>query len=423
MQASDILSVSELTLSIKKHLEGRFQALKVQGEITNFKEQASGHLYFTLKDAQAQISAVLFRGNAASLKRLPKNGDQVIVQGEISVYAPRGNYQLIIRQLEYAGVGELLLKLHALKAKLQEMGWFDKGRKKLLPTSPKTIGVVTSPTGAVIQDILNILSRRHTGFHLVLNPVKVQGEGAAQEIAAAIDQFNKHSLADVLIVGRGGGSLEDLWPFNEEVVAEAIYRSKIPVISAVGHETDFSISDFVADLRAPTPSAAAELVMAAADQHLSQLGAFQKRFDQLITHHLSTHRQKISLLQRHPLLSSPYALIESASQRLDDYTEEFDQTMLQVLQTCRLKLDGLKRQLSAMSPQIRINHLKEKLKSLTSHLKSIDPKNLLTKGYSILFRENDHSAIVSSKDLKVEDKIRVQLHDGTIKVKVIDLMD
>ena len=423
MQASDILSVSELTLSIKKHLEGRFQALKVQGEITNFKEQASGHLYFTLKDAQAQISAVLFRGNAASLKRLPKNGDQVIVQGEISVYAPRGNYQLIIRQLEYAGVGELLLKLHALKAKLQELGWFDKTRKKLLPTSPKTIGVVTSPTGAVIQDILNILSRRHAGFHLVLNPVKVQGEGAAQEIAAAIDQFNKHSLADVLIVGRGGGSLEDLWPFNEEVVAEAIYRSKIPVISAVGHETDFSISDFVADLRAPTPSAAAELVMAAADQHLSQLGAFQKRFDQLITHHLSSHRQKISLLQRHPLLSSPYALIESAAQRLDDYTEEFDQTMLQVLETCRLKLDGLKRQLSAMSPQIRINHLKEKLKSLTSHLKSIDPKNLLTKGYSILFRENDHSAIVSSKDLKVEDKIRVQLHDGTIKVKIIDLMD
>lgn len=421
MQATDVLSVSELTLSIKKHLEGRFQALKVQGEITNFKEQSSGHLYFTLKDAQSQISAVLFRGNAASLTRLPKNGDQVIVQGEISVYAPRGNYQLIIRQLQYAGVGELLLKLHALKAKLQEMGWFDQARKKSLPASPKTIGVVTSPTGAVIQDILNILSRRHAGFHLVLNPVKVQGEGAAQEIAAAIDQFNKHNLADVLIVGRGGGSLEDLWPFNEEIVAQAIFRSKIPVISAVGHETDFSISDFVADLRAPTPSAAAELVMAAADQHLSQLKAFHERFDQLISHHLSSHRQKITLLQRHPLLSSPYALLESASQRLDDYTEEFDQTMVQVLQTCRLKLDGLKRQLGAMSPQIRINHLKEKLKSLTSHLKSIDPKNLLTKGYSILFRENDHSAIVSSKDLKVEDKIRVQLHDGTIKVKIYEV--
>ncbi len=421
MQANDVLSVSQLTLSIKKHLEGKFQAVKVQGEITNFKNQASGHLYFTLKDAESQISAVLFRGSAAGLSRLPKNGDQVIAHGEISVYAPRGNYQLIIRQLQYAGVGELLLRLHALKAKLEGLGWFDKSRKKPLPDSPKTIGVVTSPTGAVIQDILNILSRRHAGFHLILNPVKVQGEGAAQEIARAIDQFNAHRMADVLIVGRGGGSLEDLWPFNEEIVAEAIFRSKIPVISAVGHETDFSISDFVADLRAPTPSAAAELVMAAAGQHLSHLAAFQKRFEQLIAHHFSSARQKISLLQKHPLFSSPYALIESATQRLDDYTEEFDQTMLQVLQTKRLKLDGLKRQLGAMSPMVRVNHLKEKLKSLASHLKSIDPKNLLTKGYSILFQENSNSAIVSSKDLHEGDKVRIQLHDGIAKAKVYEI--
>ncbi len=421
MQVNDILSVSQLTNSIKKHLEGKFQAVKVQGEITNFKEQASGHLYFTLKDAESQVSAVLFRGNAMGLSRLPKNGDQVIVHGEISVYAPRGNYQLIIRQLQYAGVGELLLKLHALKAKLEAMGWFDKSLKKPLPTSPKTIGVVTSPTGAVIQDILNILSRRHAGFHLVLNPVKVQGEGAAQEIAAAIDQFNKHQMADVLIVGRGGGSLEDLWPFNEEVVAQAIFRSRIPVISAVGHETDFSISDFVADLRAPTPSAAAELVMKAADQHLGHLMAYQQRFDQLMAHKLSSHKQKISLLERHPLLSSPYALIESASQRLDDYAETFDQTMVQILQTKKLKLDGLKRQLSALSPQLRINHLKEKLRQLTSHLKSIDPKNLLTKGYSILFRENSGSAIVSSKELHVDDTVRILLQDGTIKAKVYEI--
>src|SRR3569832_283182 len=286
MQANDILSVSQLTLSIKKHLEGRFQTVKVQGEITNFKEQASGHLYFTLKDAETQNTAEKNRGRATRQTRQPKNGDQVIVQGEISVYAPRGNYQLIIRQLHKAGVGELLLKLHALKAKLEGLGWFDNSRKRPLPTSPNTIGVVTSPTGAVIQDILNILSRRHAGFHLILNPVKVQGEGAAKEIAQAISHFNEYKLADVLIACRGGGSLEDLWPFNEEVVASAIYRSRIPVISAVGHETDFSISDFVADLRAPTPSAAAEIVMAAADHHLGQLLAFQKRFDQLMTHHL-----------------------------------------------------------------------------------------------------------------------------------------
>jgi exodeoxyribonuclease VII large subunit len=421
MQVNDVLSVSQLTLSIKKHLEGKFQIVKVQGEITNFKEQASGHLYFTLKDAEAQISAVLFRGSAMGLTRLPKNGDQVIVQGEISVYAPRGNYQLIIRQLQFAGVGELLLKLHALKSKLEGLGWFDKARKKPLPSSPKAIGVVTSPTGAVIQDILNILSRRHAGFHLILNPVKVQGEGAAQEIAAAIDQFNQHRMVDVLIVGRGGGSLEDLWPFNEEVVAQAIFRSKIPVISAVGHETDFSISDFVADLRAPTPSAAAELVMAAADQHLSHLLAFQKRFDQLITHRLASCQQKVAFLQKHPLLSSPYALIESASQRLDDYSDRLDQTVLQQVQNKQLKLDSLQKQLGATNLQLKIHHLKEKLKSLAAHLRSIDPKNLLTKGYSILFRENLHSAIVSSKDLQVDDKICIQLHDGKIKAKVYEI--
>jgi exodeoxyribonuclease VII large subunit len=421
MQENDIISVTQLTLSIKKHLEGRFREIKVQGEITNFKEQASGHLYFTLKDAESQISAVLFRGNASSLTRLPKNGDQVIVQGEISVYAPRGNYQLIIRQLQFAGVGELLLKWHALKSKLEGLGWFDKSRKRALPGSPKTIGVVTSPTGAVIQDILNILSRRHAGFHLVLNPVKVQGEGAAQEIAAAIDQFNKYGLADVLIVGRGGGSLEDLWPFNEEVVAKAIFASRIPIISAVGHETDFSISDFVADLRAPTPSAAAELVMAASDEHLRRLKAFEQQIHQTIFHHLKTAGQKISFLQKHPLFSSPYALLENASQRLDDYSEEFDQTILQHLQMKRLELDGLKRQLLTIDPRIRIAHLKERLHQLTAHLTAIDPKNILKKGYSILFRENSDSAIVSSKHVKGGDSIRVLLHDGQIKAQVYEI--
>ncbi len=421
MQASGILSVSELTLSIKKLLEGRFPVVKVQGEITNFKEQSSGHLYLTLKDAEAQISAVLFRGNAIGLTRLPKNGDQVIVQGEISVYAPRGNYQLIIRQLQFAGVGELLLKLHTLKTKLEGLGWFDKGRKKPLPTSPKTIGVVTSPTGAVIQDILNILSRRHAGFHLILSPVKVQGEGAAQEIAKAIDEFNRYQLADVLIIGRGGGSLEDLWPFNEEIVAQAIYRSQIPVISAVGHETDFSISDFVADLRAPTPSAAAEIVMAAADQHLAHLSALQKRVDQSMAYLISASHQKVQSLQRHPLLSSPFALLENASQRLDDYADRAEQTIKQLLHSKQLQLEGLKRQLTGADPRIRIVHLKEKLQQLTAHLKAIDPKNLLKKGYSILFRENSHSAIVSSKDLQIDDRVRIVLHDGAVKGQIYEV--
>jgi exodeoxyribonuclease VII large subunit len=198
-----ILTVSELTTAIKKQLESRFPSISVQGEISNFKEQASGHLYFTLKDATSQISAVLFRGNTRGLTRLPKAGDQVIVKGEINVYPPKGNYQIIIRELQYAGVGELLLKLHELKTKLEAKGWFDKSRKKTLPHMPKTIGVVTSATGAVIQDILHILNRRFSSVHIILSPVKVQGEGAATEIAKAIEQFNKYHLADVLIVGRG----------------------------------------------------------------------------------------------------------------------------------------------------------------------------------------------------------------------------
>ncbi|CAM0117240.1 exodeoxyribonuclease VII large subunit [Rhabdochlamydiaceae symbiont of Dictyostelium giganteum] len=415
------LTVSELTFSIKKQLETQFREVRVQGEITNFKEQTSGHLYFTLKDAEAQISSVLFRGNAQSLSRLPKNGDQVIVQGEVSVYAPRGNYQLIIRQLQFAGVGELLLRLHALKSKLEKLGWFDASKKKPLPPTPKTIGVITSPTGAVIQDILNILNRRHANFHLILNPVKVQGEGSAQEIAKAIDDFNKYKLADVLIVGRGGGSLEDLFAFNEEIVAEAIFRSQIPIISAVGHETDFSISDFVADLRAPTPSAAAELVMKASEERLAALQAFQKRMDQIILHTLKISFQKIELIKKHPLFASPYALLESNAQRLDDYAREIDTAMMHLLHKKTLSVTALHRQYHAINPKLRITYLKEKLSQISSHLKSIDPKNLLKKGYSMLFRENSPSVIVSSTELHPNDSIRIVLHDGQVKAKVYEI--
>jgi len=416
---NQVLSVTELTLSIKKQLESRFPYVNVQGEITNFKEQASGHLYFTLKDAGSQISGVLFRGNAQGLSRMPKNGDQVIVQGELSVYAPRGNYQLIVRQLQYAGVGELLLKLHALKAKLESRGWFDKSRKKPLPTAPKTIGVVTSPTGAVIQDMINVLSRRHAKFHLLLNPVKVQGDGAAQEIALAIDHFNQYNLADVLIVGRGGGSLEDLWAFNEEIVAEAIFRSKIPIISAVGHETDFSIADFVADVRAPTPSAAAEIVMAAATEHLHYLAQANKRLNQSMLHFLSGYRHRLETVRRQPVLTSPFAILGQAAQHLDDLSEDLSQTMQQSVVTKKLQLAGLQRQLLALDPMVRVQHLKQKLSQLTSHLKSIDPKNLLTKGYSILFRENSNSVIFSPNEVQAGENVRVLVKDGEIKARVL----
>jgi exodeoxyribonuclease VII large subunit len=392
----NILSVTELTFAIKKKLETGFPNISVRGEISNFKEQASGHLYFTLKDAESQISAALFRGHTKGLAKMPKNGDQVVVKGEINVYPPRGNYQVIVRELQFAGVGELLLKLHELKAQLEARGWFAKERKRPLPKMPKTIGVVTSPTGAVIQDILTILGRRFAGVHVILNPVKVQGEGAAQEIARAIEEFNRYQMADVLIVGRGGGSLEDLWPFNEEVVASAIFHSKIPIISAVGHETDVSIADFVADVRAPTPSAAAELVIAEKQHHLDHLRVTEQRLRQALRHRA-----------------------EHAAQKLDDLNFQLMASLKQKLGNQKIHLIGMRKQIESLKPSAQIAASKQKLNQLVAHLRAIDPRNLLTKGYCILFHEKSRSVIFSSQEIEKNDTMEIILHDGKRRAQAL----
>ena len=256
-----ILSVSQLNHEIKTLLESTIPVLWIEGEISNLKLHSSGHIYFSLKDKESQISAVMWRSRSAQLFFTPQDGMKVHAFGKINVFHKRGYYQFDIIKLQPAGIGELQLAYEQLKQRLQEEGIFDEEHKRQIPEFPERIGIVTSPTGAAIQDLLNILNRRFPGLEIVLGPVKVQGEGAAQEIADAVDNFNKFGKADLLIVGRGGGSLEDLWAFNEEIVARSIFRSKIPVISAVGHEVDFTISDFVSDLRAPTPSAAAELAV------------------------------------------------------------------------------------------------------------------------------------------------------------------
>ena len=302
-----IFSVSELTLHIKRNLESSFALVRVEGEISNLKHQSSGHIYFSIKDAGSQISAVLFKGSASKMARLPKDGDKVVAQASLSVYAPRGAYQLIVTSLDYDGVGDLLLKLHQLKDQLQGLGYFAKERKKPLPSFPKTIGVVTSPTGAVIQDILNVLTRRTAGFHLILNPVKVQGEGSAKEVAAAIAQFNQLNNVDVIIVARGGGSLEDLWAFNERCVADAIFHSKIPVIAAIGHETDVSIADFVADMRAPTPSAAAEIVLKEKSSLIEKLGHIRQTIRSSILNRAAQFRLKLDRYTHHPIFKDPFA--------------------------------------------------------------------------------------------------------------------
>lgn len=409
-----ILTVSELTAAIKAFLEPQFRGLSIRGEISNLKLQSSGHLYFSLKDKEAQIGAVLFRGNAAGLSRMPKEGDQVIAKGEISLYAPRGQYQLIVRQLEFAGVGELLLKLHQLKEEMKKRGWFDEARKKPLPRLPRRIGVVTSPTGAVIQDILNVLNRRFQGIQVLLNPVKVQGEGAAGEIAQAIRDFNLHGLADLLIVGRGGGSIEDLWAFNEEVVAEAIFDSKIPIISAVGHETDFTIADWVADLRAPTPSAAAEIAIAEKSNLLKFLHQTRQYLTQRTVQQIRQGKQQLNALQRHPLLSSPYTLLAQPLQQLDDLRNR-----LEILKPSN-QIAQLKQRLLpyperfALAAQSHLRQKRERLQRLFDHLTSLNPRQLLKKGYAILFSENNSSIILSAQGVTPNQPFKVLLQGGRI---------
>jgi len=443
MQTNDtspkILTVTELTNAIKMQLEGQFPAISLKGELTNLKLQSSGHMYFTLKDEFAQITCVMFRSHVAQIRTPLKIGDQVVVRGALSVYAERGNYQLIVRELVLMGLGELLQKLEQLKIKLQQKGYFDPARKKPLPQFPKIIGVITSPTGAVIQDILHVLTRRLKRFHLVLNPVKVQGEGAADEIAAAIDFMNRHKLADVLIVGRGGGSLEDLMAFNDEKVAEAIFRSTIPIVSAVGHETDVSISDFVADLRAPTPSAAAEIVSSETGELLLSLAKYRRGFDQLIAKIVQQHTLDFNRMKRHNLFTSPTALLGPSMQKLDHLQALLDQLRPEKrIQEQKKKLEQIERAIRSAAvrniaeakrrfqiknfkdliPQLAQKELQQKkgkLEGLVSHLNSLNPKSLLKKGYSIVFSQKSGSVITSKTDTQAGDPLRILLSDGEIE--------
>lgn len=463
-----ILTVAELTFAIKAHLEGKFNFVAVKGEISNFKRQTSGHLYFSLKDKDAQISAAIFKTNAKSLTKEPKDGDQVIAYGEISVYPPRGNYQIIVRELSFLGLGELLLKLHALKEELKEKGFFDLSRKKSLPKLPKIIGVVTSPTGAVIQDIIKVLKRRYNNFHLLLNPVKVQGEGAAGEIAKAIDDFNKYNLSDVLIIGRGGGSLEDLWAFNEKIVAEAIYNSKIPIISAVGHETDITISDLVADLRAPTPSAAAEMVIAEKRQLVKNLISYKNQLSSSLGNRLGSCRQKLYFILKQPQFNSCF-ILNPHFQLLDEMQDKIDLSIKNILFSKKALYSSYSKQIQALNPRNKLGLLKknlsslelqinramknklfllkqkfnknilnktidketlgliklkkEKLSRLIAHMRSLDPKNLLKKGYSILFSEKDSSIILSVEKISKNDQVQAILHDGKLKLTVEEIYE
>jgi len=428
------LTVTQLTQAIKSQLESGFPHVRVEGEISNFKPHSSGHYYFDLKDAEAKIPVVFFRAKQQPLPRPPKEGDRVVLVGSLTVYPPHGRYQFIVKEMHFAGLGDLLLKFEALKAKLQKLGWFDAKHKQPLPSFPKRIGVVTSPTGAVLRDMIHILRRRSPGFHLILNPVLVQGEGAAQQITQAIQDFNRYQLADVLIIGRGGGSLEDLWAFNEESVAQAIFESKIPIISAVGHETDVTLSDFVADVRAPTPSAAAEMVLSEKTRHLKQLSEGRTRLDHLLRQLLERRQRELAALKRHPLIAIPLSLLHIPYQRLDGFKTQLERVWQRAVTLKKLHLQERLKALRWLNPlvqlqqkkellrrqdellqrclQQRLAFQKERLSRLMQQLSSLDPRNVLKRGYAILFDEKVNSVIASTEDLTPQAVVKALLSDG-----------
>ncbi|MDI6766692.1 MAG: exodeoxyribonuclease VII large subunit [Bacteroidota bacterium] len=386
-------TVSEITKRIKGVIESSFTNVSVQGEISNFKRHSSGHLYFTLKDEGAQLSAVMWRGRAGNMFFTPQDGMKVIAIGNITVYEVRGQYQIDVIQLQPLGIGELQLAFERLKQKLAAEGLFDVEHKKPLPEYPESIGIVTSPTGAAIQDILNILSRRFPAIELILYPVKVQGEGASSEIAEAIKDFNKFGKIDVMIIGRGGGSIEDLWAFNEEVVARAIYHSKIPIISAVGHEIDFTIADFVADLRAPTPSAAAELVVKHQFEIIENLRNFCYNINQEITNIITTNKDRISSLLTSYSFNRPIDLVRQYSQQVDELNRHLFQSA---------------------SHSFSINQ--QRLDSFQKRIASINPTKVLERGYAIVYR--DEKVIDRSNKLKTDEDINIKFHDGVTPAKV-----
>lgn len=407
-----IFSVSEITRQIKGLLERDVGSVWIEGEVSNFRRPASGHCYFTLKDAGAQISAVLFRGNQRAGLNI-KDGSLVRVHGSATVYERGGNYQILVRTIEEAGKGDLQRRFEELKEKLKGEGLFDASAKKALPMLPQHLGIVTSRTGAAIRDMLNVTARRFPNLHIVIAPAKVQGDGAAAEIAEAIEMLNERGGIDVIIVGRGGGSVEDLWAFNEEVVARAIWKSEIPIISAVGHEIDFTIADFVADLRAPTPSAAAELVVGRKDEFLQLLGEMSATLTSLLRHSFLECRSRFRTLDRHYVFREPENVIRQYSERLRTIrgalTHELTGATRQVTQI----LDDTSHRLTAIV-KMRCERLSGSLEGVSSSLRAMNPRGVLERGYSIT-KDADGKCVVSASGLRKGSRLVTMFASGEVE--------
>lgn len=392
----EILTVADLNKYIKEKIDNdvRLNNVLIKGEISNFKNHYTGHMYFTLKDEKSLIKCVMFKTYTAHLSFMPKDGMKVVILGSVSVFERDGVYQIYAKAMKQDGLGSLYEAYEKLKLKLEEEGLFDASHKVKIPYMPKTIGVLTASTGAVIRDIINVSTRRNPNVHIRLYPVPVQGSTAAEQIVNGIKFMNENKLADVLIVGRGGGSLEDLWPFNEEIVARAIYESEIPIISAVGHETDFTIADFVADLRAPTPSAAAELAVQKIDDVKELLSNYQNRNKLALKKKLQLMRLEYEKCMTKQVFTNPLQKINEQYMVLD------------------MKVKKLQNSISN-----KIKEEKTKYVKSVAKLDALSPLKTLARGYSIVSLDNgnDKDVIISAEQLKKDDKINVKFADGDVK--------
>jgi exodeoxyribonuclease VII large subunit len=433
-------SVSELTAKIRDLLAKNFAGITVQGEISNCREAQSGHFYFTLKDDRAQVRCVFFKQQQRGIKFRPEDGLQMAVRGSISVYEPRGEYQIYVESLEPIGLGALQLAFEQLKKRLEAEGLFDAPRKKPLPLLPSRIGLITSPKGAAVRDVVRILTRRFPNVHLTVYPVRVQGEGSAEEIVKALKFFNTRKMVDVLILARGGGSLEDLWSFNEEIVARAIFASEIPVISGIGHEMDFTIADFVADVRASTPSAAAELVVQTRREFDKHIADLRETISGLIRYRLLELSRRVHELSARRGFRRPLDLLRQQRQRADEMTsrlalglrarlvqsrKRFTAAHLRIVTfDFRVKISAFRVRLEKRSAElgVRAERLlrakRDRWQRLTVQLQERGPLKVLERGYAIA-TDSAGNLLRSADQVQLGDSVAIQLHRGKLSTEVI----
>jgi len=435
------LTVGQLSQQIKAQLEGHFPRVWVIGEISNFKAASSGHWYFSLKDDRSQIRANIWRSVANRVSLRPKVGMEVLVSGSLNVYQPRGEYSIVVDHIQEVGVGRLRLEFEALKKRLLEEGLFDDSHKVPLPLLPRKIGIVTSPTGAALRDMLRVLRHRFSGIHILLAPARVQGKGAAEEIAVGIQYLDRFGECDVIIAGRGGGSEEDLWAFNEEIVARAIFAAQTPVISAVGHEVDFTIADFVADVRAATPSNAAELVVLSRNEYEKMIALAMQRVHRNMQNHILRMRQRVRVSEGHPIFMKIRSRINDLQRRLADLDHGMVRRMESMYQNRKMRLmasqsvlDARKLRQVAIGLETRLNHAKGKLSermkarfehlsqkyaALVMRLADLSPLRVLSRGFSVVYTQKG-TLVRNPEQVRIGEVLRVQMAEGELLARAIE---